>query len=97
MGLHRILAIFIGFIGVLIIVKPGSDLFKVVSLFPLGAAFFMATTYLATRFLMSTESSVAIIFYYSLALLITSLIFLAAKLCHSPTEKFFFTEMNPYK
>ena len=75
LGLHRITAVTIGFIGVLVIVKPGSDLFKIVSLFPLGAAFFMATTYLATRFLMSTESSVAIIFYYSFALLITSLIF----------------------
>ena len=65
----------LGFIGVLIIVKPGSDLFKIESLFPLAAAFFMAISYLATRFLMSTESSVSIIFYYSLALLITSLIF----------------------
>ena len=45
------------------------------SLFPLVAAFFMAVSYLSTRFLMSTESSVAIIFYYSLALFITSLIF----------------------
>ena len=75
LGLHRIAAVTIGFIGVLVIVKPGSDLFKIESLFPLGASFFMATTYLATRFLMSTESSVAIIFYYSFALLITSLIF----------------------
>ena len=75
LGLHRIAAVVLGFVGVLVIVKPGSDLFKFESLFPLAAAFFMAISYLATRFLMSTESSVAIIFYYSLALLITSLIF----------------------
>ncbi len=75
LGLNRITAVIIGFVGVLVIVKPGSDLFKIESLFPLVAAFFMATTYLATRFLMSTESSVAIIFYYSFALLITSLVF----------------------
>ena len=75
LGLHRIAAVFLGFIGVLIIVKPGSDLFKIESLFPLAAAFFMAVSYLSTRFLMSTESSIAIIFYYSFALLITSLIF----------------------
>ena len=75
LGFHRIMAVALGFIGVLIIVKPGSDLFKIESLFPLAAAFFMAVSYLATRFLMSTESSVAIIFYYSLALLITSLVF----------------------
>ena len=75
LGLHRMAAVALGFLGVLVIVKPGSDLFKFESLFPLAAAFFMAVSYLATRFLMSTESSVAIIFYYSLALLITSLIF----------------------
>ena len=75
LGLHRMAAVALGFLGVLVIVKPGSDLFKLESLFPLAAAFFMAISYLATRFLMSTESSVAIIFYYSLALLITSLIF----------------------
>ena len=75
LGFHRIIAVALGFIGVLVIVKPGSDLFKVESLFPLTAAFFMAISYLATRFLMSTESSISIIFYYSFALLITSLIF----------------------
>ena len=35
----------------------------------------MAIAYLATRYLMTTESSIAIIFYYSVALLITSLVF----------------------
>ena len=40
LGLHRIIAVVLGFIGVLIIVKPGSDLFKIESLFPLAAAFF---------------------------------------------------------
>ena len=74
-GFHRIAAVLLGFIGVLIIIKPGSDLFKIESIFPLLAAFFMAIAYLSTRFLMSTESSVAIIFYYSFALLVTSLIF----------------------
>ena len=75
LGLHRMAAVALGFLGVLVIVKPGSDLFKLESLFPLAAAFFMAISYLATLFLMSTESSVSIIFNYSLALFITSLIF----------------------
>ena len=35
----------------------------------------MASVYLSTRSVMSTDSSVAIIFYYSFVLLITSLIF----------------------
>jgi len=74
-GILRTSAILIGFIGVLIIVKPGTDLFKLESLYPLISACFMASVYLSTRSVMSTDSSVAIIFYYSFALLITSLIF----------------------
>jgi drug/metabolite transporter (DMT)-like permease len=75
LGIHRISAIIIGFIGVIIIVKPGSDVFKLVSILPLISALFMASVYLSTRSIMNTDSSIAIIFYYSLALLITSLIF----------------------
>ncbi|MDC6448473.1 DMT family transporter, partial [Alphaproteobacteria bacterium] len=74
-GIHRIFAIVIGFIGVLIIVKPGTDLFQLKSLLPIGSALFMASVYLTTRSLMNTESSTSIVFYYSFALLFTSLIF----------------------
>jgi len=74
-GIHRILAIVIGFIGVIVIVKPGTDLFQLKSLLPIGSALFMASVYLTTRSLMKTESSTSIVFYYSFALLFTSLIF----------------------
>ena len=74
-GIHRILAIVIGFIGVLIIIKPGTDLFQLKSLLPIGSAFFMAAVYLSTRSLMNTETSTSIVFYYSFALLLTSIIF----------------------
>ena len=74
-GIHRILAIIIGFIGVLVIIKPGTDLFQLKSLLPIGSALFMASVYLTTRSLMNTESSTSIVFYYSFALLFTSLIF----------------------
>ena len=75
LGIKRSTAIALGFIGVIIIVKPGSNFFKLVSLLPFISAIFMASVYLSTRSLMNTESSVAIIFYYSVALLITSLFF----------------------
>ena len=75
LGIKRSIAIIVGFIGVLIIVKPGTDLFKLVSILPVLSAIFMAFVYISTRSLMSTESSIAIIFYYSLALFITALIF----------------------
>ena len=74
-GIHRIIAITIGFIGVLIIVKPGTDLFQLKSLLPIGSALFMASVYLSTRSLMNTESSTSIVFYYSFTLLFTSIIF----------------------
>ncbi len=75
LGIKRSTAIVLGFIGVIIIVKPGSNFFKLVSLLPFISAIFMAAVYLSTRSLMNTESRVAIIFYYSVALLITSLFF----------------------
>ena len=74
-GINRILAIIIGFIGVMIIVKPGTDLFQLKSLLPIGSALFMAAVYLSTRSLMNTESSTSIVFYYSFALLFTSILF----------------------
>ena len=75
LGLKRSAAIFLGFLGVIIIVKPGSNLFQLASLLPFISAIFMASVYLSTRSLMNTESSVAIIFYYSVTLFITSLFF----------------------
>ena len=74
-GLHRVAAIVIGFVGVMIIIKPGTDLFQIKSLLPIGSALFMASVYISTRSLMSTESSTSIVFYYSFALLFTSIIF----------------------
>ncbi len=74
-GIHRVAAIVIGFIGVIIIVKPGTDLFQLKSLLPIGSALFMSSVYLSTRSLMNTETSTSIVFYYSFALLFTSIIF----------------------
>ena len=74
-GWNRISAVLVGFFGVLIILKPGLGVFNYYSLIPLLSAFFMAISYLATRYLMTTESSVSIVFYYSLALLFTSILF----------------------
>jgi len=72
---NRIFAIIIGFIGVLIIVKPGTILFEYSSIFPILSAIFMASVYLSTRSLMNTDTSTSIVFYYSFALLFVSLIF----------------------
>jgi len=89
-GIFRISAIVIGFIGVLIIVKPGTDLFKYEYIYPLISALFMTSVYLTTRSIMSTDSSVAIIFYYSFALLITSLIFFPDEFIMPKTNQLIF-------
>ncbi|PPR42547.1 MAG: Riboflavin transporter [Alphaproteobacteria bacterium MarineAlpha5_Bin11] len=75
LGIRRLLAVLLGFIGVLVIVQPGTDVFKIYSLLPIISAIFMAFSYLSLRFIMKTDSSISIIFYYSLALLITTIIF----------------------
>ena len=75
LGVRRFFAVMFGFIGVLIIVQPGTDLFKIESLLPIISAVFMAFSYLSLRFIMKTDSSISIIFYYSLALLLATIVF----------------------
>ena len=60
-GLHRWVAIFFGFMGVIIIVQPTNDAFKVAALAPLGAAFFGAIRDVITRKITSSESSFTIL------------------------------------
>ena len=75
LGIKRLLAVIFGFVGVLTIVQPGTSLFKIESFLPITSAIFMAFSYISLRFIMKTDSSISIIFYYSLALFITSIIF----------------------
>ncbi len=59
-GPRRIAAILAGFIGTLLILKPGTDAFKTVGLMPIGAAFCYAATILTTRRLCREESPVTL-------------------------------------
>ncbi len=60
-------AAFLGFVGVLLIVRPGGGLDSLGVIFALGCAG-MATTYnLMSRLLASTESTLALLFYAGLA------------------------------
>jgi len=62
----RILAIALGFTGILVILRPGSDLMQPASFVVIGAAVCFAFTYVFTRGLASTESAFKIIFYMNL-------------------------------
>lgn len=48
-GWHRKAAVLIGFLGALLIIKPGSDSFTIAALLPVGAAFFFSSYLVVTR------------------------------------------------
>lgn len=63
---RRSIAIFIGFLGVLVITQPGTALFQLASLVPLAAAFFYAFGGVVTRALTFSEPNHRISFYFFL-------------------------------
>ena len=68
------MAIFIGFIGVLIIIRPGSDVFSVKSFIPLIAAFFLGLYQIATKKMTEYDATEVSLFYSSLVgIFITSI------------------------
>ena len=73
-GLRRWMALFVGFLGVLLIVKPGSASFNLGSVFALTATLFYALSVMITRKLQTTDSSATMSYYSSLVYLVISLI-----------------------
>ena len=68
------IAIFIGFIGVLIIIRPASDVFSVNSFIPLLAAFFLGLYQVATKKITEYDAPEVSLFYSSLVgIVITSI------------------------
>lgn len=63
-GWRRWSAIGVGFVGVLIIVRPGGSLFNLFALLPIFGAFTYALVGVTIRVLSRTESSVTIVFYF---------------------------------
>ena len=67
-------AIFMGFIGVLIIIRPASDVFSLKSLIPLLAAFFLGLYQIATKKISEYDTPEVSLFYSSLVgIFITSI------------------------
>ena len=60
------IAIFFGFLGVLIIMRPGLSIFDPKSLIPLGAAFFLGLYQIITRKVSEYDSSETSLFYTSI-------------------------------
>lgn len=73
-GPRHWLALFVGFVGVLFIVKPGSATFNLGSIFALIATLFYALNIILTRKLRTTDSSATMAYYSSLIYLIAAVI-----------------------
>ncbi|HEY0735937.1 MAG TPA: DMT family transporter [Herpetosiphonaceae bacterium] len=73
-GPRRWLALLVGFIGVLLIVRPGTS-FNLGSIFILISVFFYALAAILTRKLQTTDSSATMAYYSSLVYLLATCIF----------------------
>ena len=70
---RKAVSIFLGVIGVMVIVRPGVEIVDTASLIVLGAAICYAVAYTATKSLSSSESPLTILFYMCLVQLPVSL------------------------
>jgi drug/metabolite transporter (DMT)-like permease len=73
-GLRRWSAVIVGFIGVLVMTRPGSGVFETAALVPLLAAVFYALAMISIRRLAQTEPPTTIVFYFTLFAVLASLI-----------------------
>ncbi len=71
-GLFRWGAVVLGFVGMLVIIRPGTTMFDPMFLFPVIAAVGYATYMLTNRILSRTESMTAITLYPQLGILLVS-------------------------
>lgn len=71
-GPRRWLAVLAGFTGVLVIVRPGGSAFELVLILPVLAALSSGFRDLVTRHLARTETSIAILFWSMLAVVVAS-------------------------
>lgn len=65
-GLRRWAGVFVGLIGALIIIRPGSEVFAYAALLPLAAALVNAFYHITTRLLSHSDSSMTTLTYSSL-------------------------------
>lgn len=62
-GPRRWAGIFVGFLGALIIIRPGSGMMQLAALFPLGSACLYALLQISTRFLGRIDNTMTTLFY----------------------------------
>ncbi len=72
-GWHRWVAIIVGFIGVIVIVRPAGASFEWALIIPVCAAFANALRDIATRKLARTDTSISILFWSTVIVVVASL------------------------
>lgn len=71
-GPHRWVAVFLGFLGVLLILRPGTESLQVVAILPALAAFCYAVLHIFTRKMGKTEKASTMAVYIQITLIILS-------------------------
>jgi len=74
-GPRRWAAIAVGFLGVLVMMRPGTQAFQVASLLPLAAAVWYAGIHIITRRIGGTESAATMAFYIQIMFIIVGVLF----------------------
>ena len=72
-GWRRWMAVLAGFIGIIIIMRPGGSVFQWAALFPLAASLTGAFRDVLTRGMSATETSVGLLFYTSLGVVLAGI------------------------
>ncbi|QYX56649.1 DMT family transporter [Roseovarius sp. SCSIO 43702] len=73
-GPRRWAAIAVGFVGVLVIVRPGTSAFQVAALFPMISAVLYGTMHIIARRIGSTESAATMTFYILVSFMVVSVL-----------------------
>ncbi|MEQ9257529.1 MAG: DMT family transporter [Roseovarius sp.] len=71
-GAYRWGAVAVGFVGVLLIMRPGTSAFQIASIFPVISATLYATLHMITRKIGGTESAATMTFYSQLTFFVLS-------------------------
>lgn len=73
-GPRRWAAIALGLLGVLIVLRPGTEAFQLAALFPIGAAACYGMLHILTRRIGATDSAAALVLYVQFTMLAVSLL-----------------------
>jgi S-adenosylmethionine uptake transporter len=72
-SVNRWIACFCGFVGILIVVQPGTMSFKMATLLPMGAAFLFAMLDMLAKKMVTKESTTTLLFYFALGTTLAAL------------------------